>query len=242
MASPSTRPRMARRLRQLHRWSGIVFGLVLGVIAVTGTILQAIMAIYGDTGPMRAPGEPLWVLGLRDGAVMIHTGAFTGIAGVYVAALCGLSLLFFTVSGLWIYIETYQARASRGRKAIFWRTPSGRGALLRSLHRWATLPLALFAVLLSLTGISLSAYFARYGIVPLPPVRSGGHQGGPPQEGRLWHDVSLSLHKLNFLGDVGHGLGIALGLGLTVMAACGLWLVILLYAPRRKAGLTNPFW
>lgn len=244
--------RTVQILRRIHRWLGIVLAVFLAVIALTGTILQVIMVIYGDTGPRQAPGEPFWVVRLRDWAVTVHTGAFTGIAGVYLGILCALGLLFFSVSGVWMNLSLYRARAAQGRKALFWRTRSGSGASMRSLHRWITLPFGLFALLLSITGASLDLYFARYDMVPLPPPRTmhhnpGGaprlaHPPGPPRDGRIWHDLSLSLHKLNFLGWAGHVLGVILGLALMAWVVSGTWIFLSLYKQRRKTGLPGLFW
>lgn len=246
------RQRAVQTLRRLHRWLGIVLALFLLVIALTGTILQVIMATYGDSGPMQAPGEPFWVVRVRDWAVTVHTGAFTGITGVYIGIICALGLLFFCVSGVWIYLELYRSRAAYGRKSLFWRTRAGASAGMRSLHRWITLPFGLFALLLSITGASLDLYFARYDQVPLPPPRKGqggpigppkhGPEPGPPSGGREWHDLSLSVHKLNFLGWTGHALGVVLGLALMVLAVSGTWMFLSLYKQRRKAGLTGLFW
>lgn len=256
-----------------------MLAVFIGAIALTGTILQAIMVVYGDTGPRQAPGEPFWVVRLRDWAVTVHTGAFTGISGVYVGMICALGLLFFSVSGVWMYLELYRSRAAQGRKALFWGARAGTSAVMRSLHRWITLPFGLFGLLLSLTGASLDLYFARYDQVPLPPPRTmqggpgggprlGGRPGpppanlrgspggpfglgrpsgaggppGPPPAGRAWHDLSLSIHKLNFLGWTGHVLGFLMGVALLTLAVSGAWMFCSLYKQRRKAGWTEVFW
>lgn len=259
------RQHTVQTLRRLHRWVGIVLAVFIAGIALTGTVLQVIMTVYGDTGPLQAPGEPLWVVHLRDWAVTLHTGAFTGISGVYVGAFCALGLLFFTISGAWMYLALYRSRSAQGRSAWFWWTRSGKGATMRSLHRWITLPFGLFALLLSLTGASLDLYFARYHMVPLPPARTahggsgaphasgrppggpGGapgpaRAGGPPPGGRAWHDLSLSIHKLDFLGSAGHVLGVVLGLALVTLVVSGTWIFASLYKQRRNAGLAGLFW
>jgi uncharacterized iron-regulated membrane protein len=248
--SVPSRQHIVQVLRRIHRWLGIVLALFIAVIALTGTILQVIMVIYGDTGPRQAPDEPFWVVRLRDWAVTVHTGAFTGISGVYVGMICAMGLLFFAVSGVWMNLALHRSRAAQGHKSLFWWTRTGNGAAMRSLHRWITLPFALFALLLSLTGGSLDLYFARYDMVPLPPPRLGGTgstpklegPAGPPNGGRVWHELSLSLHKLNFLGWAGHALGVILGLALMALVVSGTWIFASLYGRRRKAGLTGLFW
>lgn len=223
-----------------------MLALLIGLIAVSGLVLQAIMAVYGDTGPMQAPGEPFWAVQLRDVAVTLHTGAFTGMSGVWCSVLCGLGLLFFAGSGLWMYLDLHLVRVKQGRGGVFWRTRVGKGAAMRSLHRWITLPIVMFAILLAVTGISLDLYFAWFDMVPLPPPRGIHYQPvagePPPAGGHLWHEVSLSLHKLNFLGQAGHVLGMLLGAALLVMVASGLWIYLVTYRQRRKMGMTGLFW
>jgi PepSY-associated TM region len=165
--------------------------------------------------------------------------------------ICALGLLFFSVSGVWMYLELYRSRASYGRKQVFWATKAGAGAVMRSLHRWITLPFGFFGLLLSLTGASLDVYFAYYHQVPLPPPRKMGGlpQGprptgppGPPPDGQVWHGLSLSLHKLNFLGPVAHPLGVLVGVALFVLAVSGAWMYASLYLQRRKAGRPEFLW
>lgn len=235
-------------LRQLHRWIGLALCLFIAVIGLTGTILQGIMVIYGDTGPQQAPGEPFWVVQMRDLAVTIHTGAFASMPGVYVSLICGLGLLYFAVSGLWMYLDLYRSRAALGRTSFFWRTRLGTDATMRSLHRWLCAPLAIFALLIAATGGILDITFIKSGMVPLPPPR---HQagaafapppGGGPPEARPWHDNSLYLHKLDFLGASGHILAVLVGVSLVTMAITGLWIYVSIHARRRKAGLPGLFW
>ena len=175
-----TRQLTVQSLRRIHRWLSIVLGAFIAAIALTGTILQSIMMIYGDPGPGQAPGEPFWVVRLRDWAVTVHTGAFTGIAGVYGGTICALGLLYFSVSGVWMYLDIYRSRAAQGRTALFWRAGK---STTRSLHRRITLPFALFGLLLSISGASLDLYFARNNMVPLPPPRNM-HRGPGGPSGR----------------------------------------------------------
>lgn len=283
-------------LRRVHRWLGTVLAVFIGVIALSGTVLQLIMTIYGDTGPMQAPGEPFWVARLRDLAVTIHTGAFAGMGGVYFSLLCALALLIFTVTGGWMYLRLQRARAAQGRNAVFWSAGAGTDATVRALHRWITVPIALFTLLLAITGGSLDLYFAWDKQVPSPPprmrdrnARPVGAQGGgaardsaeergrlrdpreapepdagppgkrspfgtdgprgpggePPGQrdaGRAWHDLSLTLHKLNFLGRSGQALGVAVGLALSTLAFTGGWMVVAVYRQRLKVGKRSLLW
>ena len=242
------RAALQRTLRRLHRWTALPLFAFLALIAASGTALQLIMMIYGDTGPRRAPGEPLWVVTVRDLAVTLHTGAFAGIAGVYVSVLCALGLLLFSVTGIWMYLDLYRVRAAQNRRALFWRTRAGKGPMLRSLHRWCTPLIGPLAIFLAVTGVSLAVYFAWFNIVPLPPRRGGAGAlppptpGPPPSEGRVWHDFSLTIHKLNFLGEAGHLIGVLAGAAMLFLSVSGVWMYLQLYSQRRKTGSGKLFW
>ena len=75
----------------------------------------------------------------------------------------------------------------------------------------------------------------------LQPPDLGGPRGQPPR-GQMWHDLSLTIHKLNFLGWAGHLLGVILGLALMTLAVSGAWMFLSLYKQRHKAGLAGLFW
>ena len=67
--------------------------------------------------PPRAEG------GLRSSLGLIHhlhSGEEGGLWGEIVVMLSGLALLFFTISGLWMYLAMWRARRAKGRKRLFW--------------------------------------------------------------------------------------------------------------------------
>lgn len=67
--------------------------------------------------PARKPGQ--WNVGLLH---HLHSGESFGPAGVVISILSGLALLFFSFSGLWMYIQMFRNRASRSlTPRWFWK-------------------------------------------------------------------------------------------------------------------------
>lgn len=230
-------------LRQLHRWISLVLALFIIVIGSTGTALQAIMVVYGDPGPARFHHLPPTLGLIRVWLFNIHTLFFIGVPSAYYGMICGLGLLFFSISGIWMYLCLHRDRAALGRTGLFWGSKTGAGAAMRSLHRWFTLGLVLFTTVLGFTGANLDFDTARNNNLlwdtPLPgtPARLS-HPSPPP----FWHAFNFDLHKLDYLGRVGHVLGVAVGLGLVFMAVSGLWVYVTMHTRRAKTGLRGLFW
>ena len=52
----------------------------------------------------------------------IHSGAEFGKAGEAISFFSGLALLFFALSGIWMYVRMWRERARRGASGCwFWR-------------------------------------------------------------------------------------------------------------------------
>lgn len=51
----------------------------------------------------------------------LHSGEFFGPTGVIISLLAGFALIFFAVSGMWMYVQMYLNRRGRGRDEIFWK-------------------------------------------------------------------------------------------------------------------------
>ena len=70
----------------------------------------------GHDGPAEKGGGDL------HGLVMhIHSGEYFGKFANVIGLVCGVALLFFSVSGLWMYWQMFKARAKAGRNEVFWR-------------------------------------------------------------------------------------------------------------------------
>lgn len=232
-------------LRQLHRWISLILALFLLVIGTTGTLLQTIMVIYGDPGPARFHHLPPTLGLIRVYLLNIHTMFFIGLPSAFYGMICGLGLLFFSISGLWMYLSLHRDRAALGRKGLFWASRAGADATMRSLHRWFTLGLVLFTTILGFTGASLDFDTARNPALlydtPLPgspPGLSHPSNGPPP----WWHGFNFDLHKLDYFGQAGHVIGVAVGLGLVTMVISGLWMYFTMLARRAKLGQKGLFW
>nr|WP_260929379.1 PepSY domain-containing protein [Novosphingobium sp. 9] len=50
-----------------------------------------------------------------------HSGELLGLPARMLDLLAGISLVFLSASGLWMYIDLWRKRARSGRKALFWR-------------------------------------------------------------------------------------------------------------------------
>ncbi|RPF71622.1 PepSY domain-containing protein [Aurantiacibacter spongiae] len=128
-------------MRKWHRWLSLVFGIVLVFVTVTG-LLHYVVAWWPAEPPTAAAlaareppagfvcpegwrcspprGRP--ALGIDLGFVHhLHSGSEGGVWGEIVVMLSGLALLFFSVSGLWMYLRMWRARRAKGkRRGLFW--------------------------------------------------------------------------------------------------------------------------
>ncbi|MEO7247720.1 MAG: PepSY domain-containing protein [Novosphingobium sp.] len=131
-------------MRKYHRWLSVLFALFLFWIAVTGLMIhvadikshsdaaQAAQVAQSAPGAARFACPPdmicrpkpdpnsakAWVGYLQH----LHSGESFGPLGTAISMLSGLALLFFSFSGLWMYIQMWRARSSRNLKpGWFWK-------------------------------------------------------------------------------------------------------------------------
>lgn len=129
-------------MRKWHRWLSIVFAVFILFIAATGLLSQWAV-LWPAPEPTAAelaakvppPGfvcpegwrcsPPAPTGGPRAWAGFfhhLHSGEEFGPLGEAVSVLSGLALMFFAVSGLWVYIRMWHERARRGaRNRWFWQ-------------------------------------------------------------------------------------------------------------------------
>lgn len=127
-------------MRRLHRWLGLLTGVFLAVVAVTGIGMQVISLVspeqHGPPGlaaggpaqglpgrpqPGPAPGPPEpHDLDFRGWLDHIHDGEVAGNAGRVVSLAFGVALLFFSISGIWMYARMFSARRRNGAGDLFW--------------------------------------------------------------------------------------------------------------------------
>ncbi|GAA3904319.1 hypothetical protein GCM10022276_23680 [Sphingomonas limnosediminicola] len=121
-------------MRKWHRWLATLFGVFLLWISATGLLSQigelvnkggfesearaAVAAPVAPPGfkcpdtmscrPKQKPGA--WNLGLLHN---LHSGESFGPVGTIISIMSGLALLFFSFSGLWMYIQLWRGRLAK---------------------------------------------------------------------------------------------------------------------------------
>ena len=128
-------------MRKWHRWLSLVFGIFALWIAVTGALSQ-LVPLYLDAAqpkpaaaaepakpafvcppdyscrPKPKPGDPRSIIGTLH---HLHSGESFGPLGVAVLTLAGLAMVFFSVSGLWLYLQMWRNRKARAQQpGWFW--------------------------------------------------------------------------------------------------------------------------
>ena len=123
-------------MRKFHRWLSVVVGIFILWIAVTGVVTQGARlyasgeqeraAAAGAAPVAQAPAAPrppqTPLRKFTHFVTELHSGEEFGIAGQLVSMVAGLALIFFAVSGMWMYIQMYRRRAHRHShpRRIFW--------------------------------------------------------------------------------------------------------------------------
>ncbi len=133
-------------MRKYHRWLSVLFGVFLLWISVTGVLSQVVPlverggfeneaaekaeraeAMAKATPPGFVCPETLTCQPKRKPSVVgylhhLHAGEEFGPLGVVISLLSGLALVFFSFSGLWLYISMWRNRAAKSHKpAWFWK-------------------------------------------------------------------------------------------------------------------------
>ncbi|MDH7639255.1 PepSY-associated TM helix domain-containing protein [Sphingomonas oryzagri] len=105
----------------------IWFGQLEGVV-VTATVPTQQHVYNVATGTEQRLDSPLYPpspfpfgLHVHELVKHFHSGELLGLPAEFLDLLAGLSLVFLSVSGLWMYVQMWRKRASSGRKALFWK-------------------------------------------------------------------------------------------------------------------------
>jgi hypothetical protein len=125
-------------MRKWHRWLSVLFGVFLLFIATTG-VLSQFADLKAQSEATAAPAAPAGFVcpetmvcrpkPPKDGARAwvgylhhLHSGEEFGPVGTAVSILSGLALMFFSLSGLWLYVQMWRARKDRALKpGWFWK-------------------------------------------------------------------------------------------------------------------------
>jgi len=129
-------------MRKWHRWLSVLFGAFLLWIAITGVLSQVVPWFGGEEdhdGPAvqvappsafvcppdytcRPKPKPDSARALVSTLHHLHSGESFGPAGVFIATLAGLAMVFFSFSGLWLYISMWRNRKNRSlTPGWFWK-------------------------------------------------------------------------------------------------------------------------
>ena len=119
-------------MRKWHRWLSILFGVIAIWIATTGLLSQIVPIV--QRGGFEGQPQPAAVNAAPKGFVCpptmtcrpkpqgpsivgtihhLHSGESFGPVGQILFILTGAALLFFAISGLWMYIDMYRGRAQK---------------------------------------------------------------------------------------------------------------------------------
>lgn len=126
-------------MRTWHRWLSVFFSAFMLFIAVTG-VLSHVAALWpqGDAPPpAEAPAGFACPEGWRCSPPRaersglgqyigffhhLHSGEEFGPVGVAISIASGLALIFFSISGFWLYLQMFKARSARGlTPKWFWK-------------------------------------------------------------------------------------------------------------------------
>lgn len=123
-------------MRKWHRWLSVFFGVFMLWIAVTGVASQIVPLMAGEPPratapadfvcppdytcrPKPQPGDPRALVGTLH---HLHSGESFGAVGTAISILSGLALVFFSISGVWLYVQMWRNRKDRGlRPGWFWK-------------------------------------------------------------------------------------------------------------------------
>ncbi|AKH43061.1 hypothetical protein FHS61_001240 [Altererythrobacter atlanticus] len=130
-------------MRKWHRWLSVFFGIFMLWIAATGVLSQlAVLWPAGEPDPAAAmaatPPEGFvcpegWRCsppradtgGIRSMVGLfhhLHSGESFGPIGTAISVMSGLALIFFAISGLWLYLQMWANRRKRKLKGgMFWK-------------------------------------------------------------------------------------------------------------------------
>jgi len=120
-------------MRKWHRWLSVFFGIFLLWIAVTGVLSQVSVLwpsgapdAVAKTAAAPPPGfvcpegwrcmPPRPQSGMRSLTGLfhhLHSGESFGPIGTAISVLSGLAMIFFSFSGLWLYIRMWTNRRDR---------------------------------------------------------------------------------------------------------------------------------
>ena len=122
-------------MRKWHRWLSVFFGIFMLWIAATG-VLSHVATFGPEVAPPPPPPGFVCPEGWRclppppEGGMRsmvglfhhLHSGETFGPVGTLISMLSGLALIFFSISGIWLYVQMWRFRKDRKlARRWFWK-------------------------------------------------------------------------------------------------------------------------
>lgn len=106
----------------------------------------------------------------------LHRMTTFGNWALWINLFVGAGLITLAVTGVWIYVKQYRARARMGRKALFWKAPDW----WRTLHRACSVVCAVFLVIVFVSGLWLAVESLVFGYHMSEQFAQAKASGQPP--------------------------------------------------------------
>jgi uncharacterized iron-regulated membrane protein len=118
-------------MRKWHRWLSLFFGVFMLWMAVTGTLSQIVpltQSAPAQSGPPQlsklqpdftCPADVMCRPKQKGQSIVgllhhLHSGETFGPVGVIISTLTGFALIFFSISGIWLYVQMWSFRKGKG--------------------------------------------------------------------------------------------------------------------------------
>ena len=122
-------------MRKWHRWLSLFFGVILLWVASTGVLSQVVPIVQRGGFETEAAKQAARAAAIPAGFVCpetlmcrpkpqgaaivgllhhLHSGESFGVAGTVLFTLAGFAMVFFSFSGLWLYIQMWRFRKDKG--------------------------------------------------------------------------------------------------------------------------------
>jgi uncharacterized iron-regulated membrane protein len=125
-------------MRKWHRWLSVFFGVFMLWMSVTGVLSQIVPLTQTGPGESAGGGKAAPMMMSREqpdfvcpsdvncrpkqpqggGSLVgllhhLHSGESFGPLGVLISTLTGFALMFFSISGIWLYVQMWRFRSSK---------------------------------------------------------------------------------------------------------------------------------
>ena len=119
-------------MRKWHRWFSLFAGVLMIWMSVTGLVIHIDKLTRGEDhkpAVVASADKPAFVcppdymcrprpkpgkLDIHGLFMHLHSGEIAGPVGTVLSIASGFSLLFFSISGFWMYVQMWRFRAGRG--------------------------------------------------------------------------------------------------------------------------------